>query len=122
MPAEALRRRRTFTLLERTHTGLVATREAAVLALFAAAPGTDHYDDLTREVEALNDEIDDLRELSDELLRQLQPLALADQRLAELEQTVAGAQALSNASQRAQALLGAARDVLVAFDDALDGQ
>ena len=94
-------------------------REAAALRLFGAAPGTDAHSVLTRELEALNDEIDELRELNDELLRQVSPLALADDRLTELERMIATARALSVASLRAQALLEAARDLLGALDDAL---
>lgn len=122
MSGEALRREKTFKLIARTQTELVVCREGVSLALFSAAPGTDNYDDLGRQVEALNDEIDDLRELSDDLLRQVQPLVLSDDRLAQLERVVSTARELANASTRAKALLGAAKDVLTAIDDALDDQ
>ncbi|PRP90920.1 hypothetical protein ENSA5_59950 [Enhygromyxa salina] len=120
-PNEELRRRRTFKLLERAHMELVCSREAVALQLFGAAPGTDEHEALARRVEAFNDEIDDLRGLSDELLRQVHPLALDGDRLVELEGTLASARVVADASQRADALLGVAEQVLGAFDDALDG-
>jgi hypothetical protein len=121
MPATQLRRRKMFELLERTTRELVLAREKQVLELLSVAAGSDEHDRLSREVEALDDEIDDLRELSDELLRRVAPLDVADDRLAALEQMLRAAQALANASARAQALLGAAQELLAAIDDALDG-
>ncbi|HVI02970.1 MAG TPA: hypothetical protein VM869_29935 [Enhygromyxa sp.] len=121
MPVAQLRRRKTFELLERTCSELVVLRERQVLELVSAAAGSDEYDRLAREIEALDDEIDDLRELSDELLRRVAPLDVADDRLAQLEQMLTTAQALANASARAQALLGAAQELLAAIDDAIDG-
>jgi hypothetical protein len=122
MPVAQLRRRKTLALIERTCSELVLVRERQVLASLSAAAGSDAHDQLTREIEALDDEIDDLRELSDELLRRVAPLDVADDRLAQLEQMLAAAQALANASQRAQALLGAAQELLSAIDDAIDGK
>jgi hypothetical protein len=121
MPVVQLRRRKTFELLERTCSELVVVRERQVLALLYAAAGSDEHDRLAREIEALDDEIDDLRELSDELLRRVAPLDVADDRLAHLELMLTAAQALANASARATALLGAAHELLAAFDDAIDG-
>ena len=117
LPAQQVRRRRTFELLERTHAELVVARERRVLALLGAAAGTDEFMSIAREIEALNDEIDDLRELSDDLLRRVAPLDVADDRLAQLEQVLATAQALAHSSARAQALLGAAQQLLTALDD-----
>lgn len=119
-PNEELRRRRTFKLLERAHAELVGSRESVALQLFGAAPGTDEHSVLARRVEAFNDEIDDLRGLSDELLRQVRPLALDGDRLVDLEGKLAEASAVADASKRADALLGAAQQMLGAVDDALD--
>lgn len=121
MPVAQLRRRKTFELIERTCSELVITRERQVLALVSAAAGSDAHAELAREIEALDDEIDDLRELSDELLRRVAPLDVADDQLARLEQMLSAAQSLANAAQRAQALLGAAQELLAALDDAIDG-
>ncbi|HLT40807.1 MAG TPA: hypothetical protein VK034_31235 [Enhygromyxa sp.] len=121
MPAELLRRRRTFELLETTCGELVAVRGRQVLALLLLAAGSDEHTRLTREIEALDDEIDDLRELSDDLLRRVAPLEIADDRLAQLEQMLSAAQTLANVAARAQALLGAAQELLATLDDALDG-
>jgi hypothetical protein len=120
MPVQELRRRRTFELLERTHSELVGVRERQVIALFVAAAGSDEHTRLGREVEALNDELDELRELSDELLRRIAPLDVADDRLVALEQMLGTAQALANASAKSQALLGAAQELLAAIDEALE--
>jgi hypothetical protein len=119
MSAANLRRQRSFVLLERCCADLVAAREALSLSLRGAAPGTRAHSDLAREIEALNDELDELRELGDELLRQVKPLVVPDARLAELEGVLASARALGNASARAKALLGAAQRVLDALENAL---
>ncbi len=119
-PHEELRRRRTFKLVERAHAELVCSREGMALQLFGSAPGTTEHAGLSRRVEALNDEIDDLRELSDELLGQVQPPALDGDELAALERAVATAQAVADGSKRAEALLASAQRVLAALDDALD--
>lgn len=121
LPAQQLRRRRTFELIERTCGELVAVRGRQVLALLLLSPGTDEHSALARAIEALDDEIDDLRELSDDLLRRVAPLEVADDRLAQLEQMLSAAQTLANVAARAQALLGAAQQLLAAIDDAIDG-
>lgn len=122
MPVDQLRRHKTFALLERTCSELVVARERQMLALDLAAPGSDAYDQLAREVEAINDEIDELRETNDELLRRVAPLDVPDDRLAQLEQMLANAKALADAAERARSLLGAAQQLLAAIDDALDGE
>ncbi len=120
LPSQQLRRERVFALLEGLHTELVGARERQVLAQLGAGPGTDEYAAIARQIEGLNDEIDDLRELSDELLRNVAPLEVADDRLAQLEGMLGAARALAEASARATALIGAAQELLAAIDDALD--
>lgn len=122
LPAQQLRRRRTFELIERTCSELVAVRGREVLALLSLAAGSDEHARVAREIEALDDEIDDLRELSDDLLRRVAPLEVVDDQLAALEQMLTEAQSLANISARAQSLLGAAQKLLAALDDALDGE
>jgi hypothetical protein len=120
MPIQQLRRRRTFELLEQACSDLVAVRQKRVLELVSAPAGSDEHSQLSQEVEVLDDEIDDLRELSDELLRRVAPLEIADDRLAHLEQMLSDAQALANASARAQALVGAAQELLATIDSAIE--
>lgn len=122
MPAEQQRRRRAFELIEQTCSELIAVRGRQVIALSILAAGTDEHSSLAREIEALDDEIDDLRELSEDLLRRVAPLELLDARLGQLEQMLTTAQTLASASARSKALLGAAQELLTALDNALDGE
>jgi hypothetical protein len=121
LPVQQLRRRRTFELLEQACSDLVGVRQKRVLELISLPTGSDEHRRASEEVAALDDEIDELRELSDELLRRVAPLEIADDQLAHLERMLSDAHALANASARAQALLGAAQELLTAVDSAIEG-
>ena len=120
VPQQELLRRRTFKLLERCHSEIVCCREGIALALFGADPDSDEHGSLRELFDALNDEIDDLRELCDELLRRITSLALTNADIVHVEKKLASAQAIANPTDRVRGLIAASTKLLSLVDDTLD--
>ena len=119
-PHEELLRRRTFKLVERCHAELVCSREGVALQLFGADPDNPEHAALRGQIDSLNEEVDDLRELSDELMRRSSSISLSNAELVHLEKKIAAAQSVANPSKRAQGLITASSLLLNAIDDSLD--
>ena len=116
----AERRQQALELLESAHSALVVSRREFVIELACASPGTDAHDQLARRCEAINDEIDDIRDQSDDLLRQVGPFSLPMSEVEKLDAALRSARKQAAAAERADALLGAAEGVLNMIEKAIE--